>query len=84
MSHERCAELLFEQANSNASPMHGLPGGMAVSDQYPDSATPEFPPLGATCPHGYRFWTYPNADRVAALRALNAASASSEDGARDE
>ena len=69
--HTACAEFLFDTANAESNPMHGLAGAMAVSEARPIITAPEFPPVAARCPHGNQFWTYPNAERIAALRDLN-------------
>ena len=72
MNAHRCSEWLFDTANATTNPMHGIPGAMAVSDAPPTETAPEFPPSSMRCPHGVQFYVYPNAERIAALRALNA------------
>lgn len=67
----RCIETLFDVANSPTNPMHGLAGAMAVSEDEPLIVAPEFPPQRMRCPHGTRFYAYPNAERIQALRDLD-------------
>lgn len=66
-----CGEFLRAKANAPAGPMAGLPGAMLVSESAPVFTADEFPPQVYRCPHGTRFWAYPDAERIAALRALN-------------
>lgn len=66
-----CGEHARRAANSETNPMHGLRGEMLVAEQPPSITVPEFPPQGMTCPHGVKFWAYPDGARVAALRDLN-------------
>lgn len=70
-SHARCAEALFDMANAETNPMHGVAGAMAVSEDEPTVTAAEFPPIATRCPHGSRFYTYPNAARIEALRQMN-------------
>lgn len=70
-THKGCAEFLFDSANAESIATHGLPGAMAVSEDAPTVAVPEFPPVILRCPHGVRFYAYPNARRIKALRVLN-------------
>ena len=69
--HDGCALTLTLMANDPSNSMSGLRGRMAVSDKPPMISVPEFPPMSVVCPHGHRFWTFPDKDRVAALRDLN-------------
>lgn len=66
-----CATFAASIANAPSNPMHGLPGQMVVAAAYPLLVAPEFPPMGRTCPHGVKFWTYPDANRIEALTQMN-------------
>lgn len=68
--HTECAEFMRAAANER-NPMCGLPGAMLVREYAPIITATEFPPQSYRCPHGVRLYAYPDAERIAALRALN-------------
>lgn len=64
-------DLVMKAFSAGSPKTPTLAGQMRVTEALPEVADHRYPPTAYLCPHGQRFHVWPDADRIAALAALD-------------